>query len=83
MAICCIFCKKDGSEDTETENTDYRHRLKPQRYYAGAKGVGRFSCDRLGRYLNLITLKDCPNSQAENLVIDWADFDQDSNLNNS
>lgn len=21
--------KKDGSEDTETENTDYRHRLKP------------------------------------------------------
>lgn len=70
--------KKDGSEDTETENTDYRHRLKPQRYYAGAKGVGRFSCDRLGRYLNLITLKDCPNSQAENLVIDWADFDQDS-----
>jgi signal transduction histidine kinase len=67
--------KKDGTEDELEE--DYRNKLKPKRYYAGAKGVGRFSCDRLGRYLNLITIKDVPGSKIEKLVIDWEKFEED------
>lgn len=59
--------KRDGTEDSN----------KQINYYAGAKGVGRFSCDRLGRYLNLITIKDKPNAKIENLYIDWKKFEED------
>lgn len=64
--------KKDG-----TEEFDYRNNIKSTRFYAGAKGVGRFSCDRLGRYLNLISIKDKPNSRIENLYVDWKIFERD------
>lgn len=57
------------------ENEDYRDKIKTQRIFAGAKGVGRFSCDRLGRFLNLITIKDEPNPKIENLVVNWEDFE--------
>lgn len=59
--------KRDGTEDNN----------KQINYYAGAKGVGRFSCDRLGRYLNLVTIKDKPNAQIENLYVDWKKFEED------
>ncbi len=67
--------KKDKTEDI----FDYRNRLESDRFYAGAKGVGRFSCDRLGRFLNLITYKDSPNAMIENLKIDWKKFEYDQN----
>lgn len=63
--------KKDGTEDN-----DYRNKLKSKRVFAGAKGVGRFSCDRLGANLLLITKKD--NCNYEQLEIDWTDFEEDS-----
>lgn len=66
--------KRDGTEDK-----DYRDKIQHKRTFAGAKGVGRFSCDRLGRYLNLLSIKDAPNALIENLKIDWTSFEQDSN----
>jgi signal transduction histidine kinase len=57
------------------ENDDYRDKIKTQRVFAGAKGVGRFSCDRLGRFLNLITIKDEPSPKIENLLVNWEDFE--------
>lgn len=57
------------------ENDDYRDKIKIQRAFAGAKGVGRFSCDRLGRHLNLVTKKDEPNPKVENLIVNWEDFE--------
>src|SRR5690606_37161308 len=45
--------------------------------YAGAKGIGRFSCDRLGSNLYLETIKDKPNTKVESLVTDWEKFDSD------
>lgn len=57
------------------ENADYRDKIKTQRLFAGAKGVGRFSCDRLGRYLNLITIKNEPNAKIENIQVNWEDFE--------
>ena len=48
------------------------------RMMAGAKGVGRFSCDRLGEYLNLYTKK--LNSEDYLLLkIDWKKFEIDDN----
>lgn len=43
------------------------------RLMAGAKGVGRFSCDRLGKYLNLYAKKNGDKYIA--LKIDWKKFE--------
>lgn len=64
--------KKEG---TEEDNYDYRDKIKVKRAYAGAKGIGRFSCDRLGTNLYLETIKDEPNSKVEVLVTDWEKFE--------
>lgn len=46
------------------------------RLMAGAKGVGRFSCDRLGQYLNLYAKKK-DSSQYIKLTINWKLFEVD------
>ena len=58
--------KSDGTEDAS-----YRGQLI--RRYAGAKGIGRLSCDRLARYLKLETKSayGCP----ETLNVDWKAFE--------
>lgn len=63
--------KKDG-----TEESDYRNQIRSNRHYAGAKGVGRFSCDRLGQFLNLITIKNVKNAKIENIAVDWKKFEE-------
>jgi hypothetical protein len=57
------------------ENEDYREKIKIKRLFAGAKGVGRFSCDRLGKFLNLISIKDEKKSSIENITVNWEDFE--------
>lgn len=66
--------KKDGTEDN---NYDYRSRIKTKRAFAGAKGIGRFSCDRLGSNLYLETTKDKSDASTEVLFTDWEKFDLD------
>jgi signal transduction histidine kinase len=70
--------KKEGEEDTELEATeykDYRDRLTSSKYFAGAKGIGRFSSDRLGQELKLTTRKASNKAKYEQLSIDWGDFE--------
>ncbi len=67
--------KRDGTED---KTSDYRENLKSNRYYAGAKGVGRFSCDRLGQNLTLYSKSETKNSAIEQLEVDWRNFESDS-----
>lgn len=50
--------------------TQYKRRM------AGAKGIGRFSCDRLGKYLNLYS-KSFNNDKYIKLTIDWKKFEID------
>ena len=66
--------KKEG---TEEDSYDYRDKIKVKRAYAGAKGIGRFSCDRLGGELYLETIKDEPNSKVETLLTQWDKFEGD------
>ena len=41
--------KREGKEDDATgKPKDYRDKIANERTFAGSKGVGRFSCDRLG-----------------------------------
>ncbi|MGG4091007.1 sensor histidine kinase [Paenibacillus lautus] len=73
--------KKDGTEDIKENimsSDDYRDKIKSKRIFAGAKGVGRFSCDRLGSKLNLITVKNIESAVAEKLTVNWLDFEEDS-----
>ncbi len=49
------------------------------RILAGNKGVGRFSCDRLGRFLTIYTRRKGGNYIK--LFIDWKWFEQDNAIN--
>lgn len=66
--------KKEG---TEEDNYDFRDKIKIKRAYAGAKGIGRFSCDKLGAELYLETVKDESETQVETLLTDWGKFESD------
>lgn len=48
-------------------------------HFAGAKGVGRFSCDRLGERLDLYTRKN--NGEILHLYINWKDFEKEGAVN--
>ncbi|MEE4859048.1 ATP-binding protein [Pseudomonas viridiflava] len=63
--------KQDGSEDAGGKSLDYRAGFKP---YAGSKGVGRFSCDRLGGVLHLQS-KNSNKEYINSLRVNWSDFD--------
>ena len=67
--------KKDGTEDVDI-NKQQSYRDKIRRYYAGAKGIGRFSCDRLGKRL-LLTTKSGKSKSTEIIVVNWSDFEFD------
>lgn len=47
------------------------------RLLAGNKGVGRFSCDRLGQFLDLYTKTEA-DSKYYHLKINWNDFETDT-----
>jgi len=70
--------KKDGTED-EVNDKQKSYRDKIRRFYAGAKGIGRFSCDRLGRLLT-ITTKTRDSLLAEQILVDWANFEVDQKI---
>ena len=64
--------KRDGTEDADYRD-DISHR---GRAYAGAKGVGRFSCDRLGKRLQLSSRYRGGSVQI--LDINWTRFEKDA-----
>lgn len=59
--------KRDGTEDSS-----YRSNFK--RNYAGSKGIGRMSCDRLSRYVTMTT-KSVASDTVETIEIDWEKFE--------
>lgn len=63
--------KQDGSEDDDSLN--YRESIASKRY-AGSKGVGRFSCDRIGELLFLQTRKRGA-AVVNRLEVVWSDFE--------
>ncbi len=66
--------KKDGTEDDK--KSSYRDKIQERRHYAGAKGIGRFSSDRLGKYLSIITRKE-GTEKTEKIDVDWSKFEKD------
>jgi len=66
--------KKDGSEN---KDVNFRDKINTKRAFAGAKGIGRFSCDRLGTNLYIETTKNEDDRQTETLLVDWENFETD------
>lgn len=62
----------------ELRDEDYRSKIGKRRIFAGAKGIGRFSCDKLGSKLDLLT-----KSETEKFVnvlkMDWNKFEENPN----
>lgn len=63
--------KKDGTED-------YRDEIRSKRIHAGAKGIGRFSCDRLGNSLTIFSKRSDAKSVSK-LTVNWEDFERNIN----
>ena len=59
--------KSDGTEDKS-----YRNKFK--RHYAGAKGIGRMSCDRLAKKL-VLTTRSAEENKTNVLHVDWSSFE--------
>jgi signal transduction histidine kinase len=77
-----IVCDKgSGMDDTDLKdkwlNIAYSEKTAADHpedfYFAGNKGIGRFSCDRLGEKLDLLTRKD--GEEIFNLQVAWPDFE--------
>lgn len=69
--------KKDGSEDDDIKRSPHLNNLKSRRYYAGAKGIGRFSCDRIGNSLKLITTH-IDSKETCKIDINWNKFEENA-----
>ena len=64
--------KSDGTED------DYRDQIQNKKAYAGSKGVGRFSCDRLGSLLKIYTKQEGSTTPVHVIELNWDLFEEDS-----
>ncbi len=65
-------------EEIRERIEDYRNKITKKRAVAGAKGIGRFSCDRLGSKLKLYSKKeDDPFFNV--LDMNWDNFEEDPN----
>jgi len=58
----------------DLERSDFRDQVGKKRIFAGAKGIGRFSCDKLGSKLKLYT-KKFNEDFIHVLDVDWEKFE--------
>ncbi|TRZ49403.1 MAG: hypothetical protein D4S01_08635 [Dehalococcoidia bacterium] len=68
--------KSEQEGEPQTIQKDYRDKIGEERFFAGAKGIGRFSCDRLGSKLKLYT-KPENKEDIHVLEMDWNKFEKD------
>ena len=73
------FSEKKPIKKNSKKIKNYRDKIKQKRIFAGAKGIGRFSADRLGKNLTLYSKKK-NEKHVNKLEIDWKKFEdvQDS-----
>src|SRR5208337_1265819 len=69
--------KKDFEKSLSLENKNFREKIQSHRIFAGQKGIGRFSCDRLGSELILLTKKESETGYHK-LHLNWKKFEEDA-----
>ena len=68
-----------SSKRNGTGEKDFRDVAEERRHFAGSKGIGRFSSDRLGKQIILQTrAKDEKAGPVHRLAVDWQRFEKDA-----
>ena len=65
-----------SSKRTKQSEGDFRNVAAERRHYAGSKGIGRFSTDRLGRQVIVQSRASGSDSNVHQLTVDWDRFDE-------
>lgn len=68
------YSEKRHSE--QRSDKDFRNVVASRAHYAGSKGIGRFSSDRLGEILELQTRPKGAKGSVDKIHVDWSDFDK-------
>ncbi len=67
-----------SSKKISQQYVDFRDTIADKKYYAGSKGIGRFSSDRLGRKINLQTRSKKESlANVHSVSVNWDRFDED------
>lgn len=67
-----------SSKRSNSKISDFRNEISERRHFAGSKGIGRFSSDRLGEVVSLQTRPvQEPEGHVHSIVVDWTLFDAD------
>ena len=62
----------------QNRREDFRDAVEARRHFAGSKGVGRLSSDRLGQFVTLQTrARDEISGSVHRIKVDWSLFDKD------
>lgn len=71
-----LFVAYSSKRDANRKD-DFRDTIADRQHYAGSKGIGRFSSDRLGKSIRLQTRpKGEVAGVVHNVVVDWDAFDK-------
>ena len=74
-----LFVGYSAKKDGIPESGDFRDKISNRRrIFAGAKGIGRFSVDRLGQKTNLYTRKPS-EPKVHRVQMDWRRFEDNQN----
>lgn len=69
-----LFVAYSAKRDTSAAK-DFRNVAADRRHFAGSKGIGRFSSDRIGELIVLQTRREDENT-VHRLVVDWRRFEK-------
>jgi signal transduction histidine kinase len=65
-----------SSKRTERSEDDFRNVAADRRHFAGSKGIGRFSSDRLGKQVVVQSRAKGRDSNVHQLTVDWDRFEK-------
>lgn len=66
-----------SAKRTERSEDDFRNVAADRRHFAGSKGIGRFSSDRLGRQVLVQSRTKGKAREVHQLTVDWDLFERD------
>lgn len=73
-----LFVAYSAKRDANRSGADFRETVASRKHFAGSKGIGRFSTDRLGEKVILQTRPKASASEPIHRVsVDWKRFDED------
>jgi signal transduction histidine kinase len=71
------YSSKSGGSDSSATPGQFRELIAERKHYAGSKGIGRFSSDRLGSTLLMQTRSAAENGLVHEVFVDWGLFEAD------